>query len=50
MVSGLCVRPECCWYHLPAGTPDSREVENAIWDAINEDPDYDPVAWLARAG
>src|SRR5215468_9964361 len=36
--------------HLPAGTPDTPAVVNAIWDAVNEDPDYDPVAWLARAG
>jgi hypothetical protein len=37
--------------HLEAARPvNQREVENIIWDAVNEDPLYDPVAWLCRAG
>jgi hypothetical protein len=37
--------------HLDVPEPvDEREVELAIWDAINVDPDYDVIAWLSRAG
>jgi hypothetical protein len=37
--------------HLDVPEPvDEREVELAIWDAVNVDPDYDVIAWLARAG
>src|SRR5262245_14769607 len=37
--------------HLPtAEAVDQHEIQLAIWDSVNDDPDYDVVAWLSRAG
>jgi hypothetical protein len=36
--------------HLPASPADQREITLIVWDAVNRDPDYDVISWLARAG